>query len=141
MRFIFAAIVIAGLVYGITHINKTTNLSSFVTAPTVRQGPALKVWVNNSSEFGKTINIQSRDERPIVIDDVVINNNSKCLAFDTVKKFAAQPANGLSTPAYWKSLAPPWRLMLGEVKTSGTFCEPVKVVVSTDLGDSVYTFD
>ena len=99
------------------------------------QGPDFKVWVDQTrippnNDPYDILNVQSREERPIMVKRIVMNDDPKCVSMDaSVDYHADKPVK------------------LGEVVHFGmgihgfNACDPVKVVITTDRGESVYTFN
>lgn len=96
--------------------------------------PGLKVWVKqthippNGDPYDLLV-IQSRVEMPVAVKGILVNDDPKCLNMDVSTYKVGTP------------------LKLGEVQQFGlgihgfNACEPVKVVITTDRGESTYRFD
>lgn len=98
------------------------------------EGPDFKVWVKQThippnNDPYDVLYVQSREESPITVKRVVMNDDPKCVNLD------------LSTH---KADAP---MKLGEVSRFAlgihgfNACEPVKVVITTDRGEATFQFD
>jgi len=97
-------------------------------------GPDFKVWVNQThippnNDPYDVLNVQSREEKPIVLKGVVMNDDPKCVNVD------------LSTykPDTPVKLGEVYRFALGIHGFNA--CEPVKVVIRTDRGEATYHFN
>jgi hypothetical protein len=95
--------------------------------------PSFKVWVNktpippNNSPFSM-LNVQSREDRPITVKRVLMNDDPKCI----------RPEGAID-------YRPDTPVKLGQVLhfglgPTGFACEPVKVIISTDRGETTYEF-
>jgi hypothetical protein len=96
-------------------------------------GPDFKVWVKQThippnDDPYDVLNVQSREEEPIVLKGVVMNDDPKYINM------------GLSTykPDTPVKLGEVYRFALGIHGFNA--CEPVKVVITTDRGEATYTF-
>ena len=96
-------------------------------------GPDFKVWVKQThippnDDPYDVLNVQSREEEPILLKGVVMNDDPKCINM------------GLSTykPDTPVKLGEVYRFALGIHGFNA--CEPVKVVITTDRGEATYTF-
>lgn len=99
-----------------------------------RSGPDLKVWVKqthippNNDPYDLLI-VQSREEKPIVLKGIVMNDNPKCINMEVT------------------TYKPGTSVKLGEVYQFAlgihgfNACEPVKVVITTDRGEATYRFN
>jgi len=135
MKYLTALIVIVGLIYGVMQIrpptatvntNPSAQVSRDTSEPFIRNdsGPKLKVRIANDQITNiRNFYIQSRDERPMVITDVVINGNPVCTDFAP------------SVPTKRVAVT----LRLGEETSVFLSCKPVKVVISTSLGSATFT--
>ena len=97
-------------------------------------GPHFKVSVKrthippNNDPYDILV-VQSREEEPVVLKSIVMNDNPKCVSLDMGTYKAGTPVK------------------LGEVYQFGlgihgfNACEPVRVVITTDRGESTYTFN
>lgn len=119
---------------GLPDMSSLPALSS-VSSALVTPSPKLKVWVDqthispNNDPFDM-LNVQSREEKPIMVKRVLMNDDPKCVNMEaSIAYHADKPVK------------------LGKVLRFGlgihgfNACAPVKVLVSTDRGDSVYTFE
>jgi hypothetical protein len=97
-------------------------------------GPTLKVWVSHrpvppNNDRYDTLVIQSREQQPISVEGVPMNDNPKCVNMDL------SPYT-LGTP-----------VKLGEIIRFGlgingfNACEPVKLVIKTDRREATYEFN
>jgi hypothetical protein len=102
--------------------------------PVSDAGPDFKVWVKQThippnNDPYDILNVQSREEEPVAVKSIVMNDDPKCINMD------------LST---YKSDTP---VKLGEVYRfplgihGFNACEPVKVVITTDRGEATYHFN
>jgi hypothetical protein len=96
--------------------------------------PDFKVWIeethvrpNNDRYY--ILDVQSREDKPLIVKGVVMNDDPKCVNLD---------GSFLNKGAEVK-LGQVLRFPLG-IPGLGA-CEPVKVLISTDRGDSVYNFN
>jgi hypothetical protein len=53
--------------------------------------PKFKVWVGFDPSLGRTLHAQSLDERPLVIKNVLVNNDQECIKLGTVGSLGVQP--------------------------------------------------
>jgi hypothetical protein len=95
--------------------------------------PSFKVWVDQPFSHGLdrnivVLNVQSREDKPIIVRGVLANDDPKCVNTNQPQSFE-QPMK----------LGQVLRFTLG-IRDLGA-CDPVKVVISTDRGDSVYRFN
>jgi hypothetical protein len=101
--------------------------------PVSDAGPDFKVWVKQThippnNDPYDVLNVQSREEEPVVLKSIVMNDDPKCINMDL------------------GNYKPDTPVKLGEVFRFGlgihgfNACEPVKVVISTDRGEATYTF-
>lgn len=68
--------------------------------------------------------IRSRDEKPVTVKSILVNDDEDCQSF-----------MGMPMPSPF-----PVTLKLGQEVSVISACEPVKIVVSTDRGDSSFSF-
>jgi hypothetical protein len=120
---------LAGASVGVVAIYAVQELSAVYRAE-----PELKVWVKqthippNGDPYDLLV-IQSRAEAPVAVKGILVNDDPRCLNVDAGTYKAGTP------------------LKLGEVQQFGlgihgfNACDPVKVVVTTDHGQSTYRFD
>jgi hypothetical protein len=97
-------------------------------------GPDFKVWVKQTrippnNDPYDILNVQSREEEPVVLKSIVMNDDPKCINMDL------------------GNYKPDTPVKLGEVFRFGlgihgfNACEPVKVVITTDRGEAIYHFN
>jgi len=97
-------------------------------------GPDFRVWVKRThippnDDPYDFLNVQSREDKPIVLKGVVMNDDPRCINMDV------------------STYAPETPVKLGEVYRFGlgihgfNACEPVKVVISTDRGEATFHFN
>ncbi|KRR15998.1 hypothetical protein CQ12_29040 [Bradyrhizobium jicamae] len=125
-RYFFVLVIAGGVIYAAQH----PEAMRFLDGP-----PDFKVWIEqtrispNNARYD-ILNVQSREEKPIIVKSVLMNDDPKCV--------------NLSNAIPKKDGAP---MVLGETQRIGlglygvTACNPVKVVISTDRGDSTYRFE
>ena len=101
--------------------------------PLADAGPDFKMWVKQTHippnyDPYDVLNVQSREEEPIVLKGVVMNDDPGCINME------------LSTykPDTPVKLGEVYRFALGIHGFNA--CEPVKVVISTNRGEATYTF-
>jgi hypothetical protein len=99
------------------------------------QGPDFKVWVNQThippnNDPYDIPNVQSREEKPIIVKRILMNDNPKCVNMEASITYHAE------TPV---KLGEVLRFALGIHGFNA--CSPVQVLISTDRGDSVYHFN
>jgi len=99
------------------------------------QGPDFKVWVNQThippnNDPYDILNVQSREEKPIMVKRVLINDDPKCVNMAASVNYQADKPVKLGEVL---------RFALGIHGLNA--CAPVKVLVSTDRGESTYTFE
>jgi hypothetical protein len=124
----FFVLALAGVViYAVNHPERLgLDLSSV-------SGPTFKVWVNHrpippNNDRYDTLMIQSREEQPIGVKSVLLNDDPKCVNMDLSPYTAGTP------------------IKLGEVIRFGlgingfNACEPVKLAIKTDRGSAIYEF-
>lgn len=94
-------------------------------------GPNIEVFLKHgergASEIVQDIphvTIKSRDEQPVLIKSILINNDQDCQSF-----------MGMPMPSPF-----PATLKMGQMVSVISACEPVQIVVSTDRGDATFTF-
>jgi hypothetical protein len=98
------------------------------------QGPDFKVWVDqihvppNNTPYD-ILNVQSREQKPIIVKRVLMNDNPKCVNMEASTAKAEAPVN----------LGDVLRITLGIHGLNA--CSPVKVLISTNRSESVYNFD
>lgn len=68
--------------------------------------------------------IRSRDEKPVTVKSILINDDEDCQSF-----------MGVPMPSPF-----PITLKLGQMVSVISACEPVKIVVSTDQGEASFNF-
>jgi hypothetical protein len=118
---------LVGLVVGVVGLYAAQRLWS---AP-IDDGPDFKVWVEQThippnNDPYDVLYLQSREDRPITVKGVVMNDDPKCVNMD------------LSTH---KTDVP---MKLGEVSRFAlgihgfNACQPVRVVVTTDRGEAYF---
>jgi hypothetical protein len=97
-------------------------------------GPDFKVWIektrippNNDPYY--ILDVQSREEKPISVKRVLMNDDPKCVNTDRSLFHAGMDVK----------LGQVLRFPLGIAGFDA--CEPVKVLISTDRGESVYNFN
>jgi hypothetical protein len=98
------------------------------------QGPDFKVWVNQThippnNDPYDILNVQSREEKPIIVKRILMNDDPKCINMSL-------SSYTLGTPM---KLGEVQRFPLGLANFGA--CAPVKVLISTDRGESVYNFN
>jgi hypothetical protein len=96
-------------------------------------GPELKVWVGQTNippndDPYDVLYVQSREEKPIVLKRIVMNDDPKCVNMDASTYKADTPVK----------LGEVYRFALG-IHGFNT-CQPVKVVIATDRGEATYQF-
>jgi hypothetical protein len=102
--------------------------------PLSEAGPDFKVWVKQThippnDDPYDVLNVQSREEEPVVLKSIVMNDDPKCVNMDLGNYKPDKPVK------------------LGEVFRFGlgihgfNACEPVKVVIMTDRGEATYHFN
>jgi hypothetical protein len=99
------------------------------------QSPDFKVWVDQTHIPPKDaafdiLNVQSREEKPIIVKRILMNDDAKCVDMGASMTFKAD------TPV---KLGEVHRFALGVHGFNA--CSPVKVLISTDRGESVYNFN
>jgi hypothetical protein len=99
------------------------------------QAPDFKVWVNQThippnNELYDTLNVQSREEKPIIVKRILMNDDPNCVRMGASLTYHAE------TPV---KLGEVHRFILGVRGINA--CTPVKVLISTDRGESVYHFN
>jgi hypothetical protein len=99
------------------------------------QGPDFKVWVNQThippnNDPYDILNVQSREEKPIVVKRILMNDDPKCVNMEASLTYKAE------TPV---KLGEVHRFALGIHGFNA--CSPVRVLISTDRGESVYNFN
>ena len=70
------------------------------------------------------VTIRSRDEKPVTVKSILINNNEDCQSF-----------MGMPMPTPF-----PVTLKLGQMVSVISACEPVKIAVTTDRGEVSFNF-
>jgi hypothetical protein len=96
--------------------------------------PQWKVWVKqmhippNDSPYDLLV-IQSRQEAPVVVRDIVVNGDPKCVNMDM----------GTYRPGTPVKLGEVYQFALGIHGFNA--CEPVRVVITTDRGETAYHFE
>jgi hypothetical protein len=101
--------------------------------PGLNDGPAFKVWVEQThippnNDPYDILNVQSREDKPITVKRVVMNDNPKCVNSDMA----------IQKPDVPMKLGEVSRFPLGIHGFNA--CQPVKVVVMTDRGEATYQF-
>jgi hypothetical protein len=102
--------------------------------PFADAGPDFRVWVKqthippNGDPFD-VLNVQSREEEPIVLKGVVVNGDPKCISMEA----------STYTPETPVKLGEVYRFALGIHGFNA--CEPVRVVIVTDRGEATYHFN
>jgi hypothetical protein len=96
-------------------------------------GPDLKVWVGQThippnKDAYDVLYVQSREDRPIVLKRVVMNDDPTCVNMDASTYKADTPVK----------LGEVYRFALGIHGLNA--CQPVKVVIATDRGEATYQF-
>jgi hypothetical protein len=96
-------------------------------------GPDFKVWVGQThippnNDPYDVLYVQSREDEPIVLKRVVMNDDPKCVNMDASTYRADTPVK----------LGEVYRFALGIHGFNA--CQPVKVVIATDRGDATYQF-
>ncbi|MFG3596479.1 hypothetical protein [Bradyrhizobium sp. RDI18] len=125
-RYFFVLVIAGGVIYAAQHPEALRFLDS---------SPDFKVWMEQTrippnNERYDILNVQSREEKPIIVKSILMNDDPKCVR--------------LSNAIPRKDGTP---MVLGETQRIGlglhgfTACRPVKVVISTDRGESTYYFE
>ena len=102
--------------------------------PVSDTGPDFRVWVKQAHippnyDPYDVLNVQSREEEPIVLKSIVMNDDTKCINMDLGNYKPDEPVK------------------LGEVFRFGlgihgfNACEPVKVVITTNRGEATFHFN
>jgi hypothetical protein len=96
-------------------------------------GPDLKVWVGQTNippnnDPYDVLYVQSREDEPIVLKRVVMNDDPKCVNMDASTYRADTPVR----------LGEVYRFALGIHGLNA--CQPVRVVIATDRGEATYQF-
>jgi hypothetical protein len=96
-------------------------------------GPDLKVWVAQThippnNDPYDVLYVQSRENKPIVLKRILMNDDPKCVNMDASTYRADTPVK----------LGEVYRFALGIHGLNA--CQPVKVVVATDRGEATYQF-
>lgn len=96
-------------------------------------GPDFKVWVGQThippnNDPYDVLYVQSREDKPIVLKRVVMNDDPKCVNMDASTYKANTPVK----------LGEVYRFALGIHGLNA--CQPVKVVIATDRGEATYQF-
>jgi hypothetical protein len=121
-KYLMGAVIGAAALYGVLQLSALSGA-----------GPNFKVWVNQThippnNDPYDILNVQSREDHPIMVKDIVMNGDPKCVNM------------GLSTYTADKAmkLGEVYRFPLGIHGLNA--CEPVKVVITTDRGEAAYGF-
>jgi hypothetical protein len=126
LKYFSALVLVAVVIFGIRHPG-WLGLSRF-------SAPDFKVWIETAhiGPMQRTpyyiLDVQSREEKPITVQSVVMNDDPKCVNRDGSLFHTGTDAK----------LGQVLQFPLGE---DWYACKPVKVLISTDRGDSIYTFD
>ena len=126
LKYFSVLVLVAVVILGIQHPG-WLGLSRF-------SGPDFKVWIETAhiGPMQRTpyyiLDVQSREEKPITVKSVVMNDDPKCVNRD----------GSLFRTGTDAKLGQVLQFPLGE---DWYACKPVKVLISTDRGDSVYDFD
>jgi hypothetical protein len=96
-------------------------------------GPDLRVWVAQThippnDDPYDVLYVQSREDKPIVLKRVLMNDDPKCVNMDASTYKADTSVK----------LGEVYRFALGIHGLNA--CQPVKVVVATDRGEATYQF-
>ncbi len=132
MRKIFKYILAAAI--GAVAVYATQELRAVSSAGPDFAGPDFKVWVGQThippnNDPYDILYVQSREDKPIVLKGIVMNNDPKCVNME----------QGTYKPDTPVKLGEVYRFALGIHGLNA--CEPVKVVVATDRGETTYTFN
>lgn len=97
-------------------------------------GPDFRVWVTHTpippnDDPYDMLNVQSREDEPIVLKRVVVNDDPKCVNMELGTYKADTPVK----------LGEVYRFALGIHGLNA--CEPVRVVIETDRGEASYQFN
>jgi len=100
---------------------------------TSNAGPDLKVWVGQTpippnNDPYDVLYVPSREDEPIVLKRVLMNDDPKCVNMDLSTYKADTPVK----------LGEVYRFALGVHGFNA--CQPVKVVITTDRGEATYQF-
>jgi hypothetical protein len=125
LRYLMLLTIAGGVIYASYHPELLGLLDS---------SPTFKVWMTktpvppNNSQFS-ILNVQSREEKPITIRRVLMNDDPKCVRIEGAIDYRPDTPVKLGQVLHF-GLGP-----------AGFACEPVKVIISTDRGESTYLFN